>query len=255
MDTKKSNSDWSDVEIQAAVDAYLKMLAREQSSQKFVKTEENRILREGPLAGRTKGSVEFRMQNISTVLVEMGRTRIEGYKPAKNVGANVARSIRMALNASLILTPEDSAPTADEELLERRAAKFESQAFLYVPKGIINPVQAECTKKTYLRDPELRAWVRQQANGRCEGCGNPAPFEKSGEPFLEVHHVKHLSENGSDRPSNVVALCPNCHQRCHHSSDKLEFTAELYKKDNKIKTRVKRKEWQSSFPPKNLILH
>lgn len=77
MDTEKSSSDWSDVEIQAAVDAYLKMLEHEQSGQKFVKTEENRILREGPLAGRTKGSVEFRMQNISTVLVEMGRTRMK----------------------------------------------------------------------------------------------------------------------------------------------------------------------------------
>ena len=120
MDTEKSNSDWTDIEIQAAVDAYLSMLSREQSGQKAVKTEENRILREGALAGRTKGSVEFRMQNISTVLVELGRDRIAGYKPAKNVGANVARSIRKALNAPSTLTPEDFAPTADEATLEQR---------------------------------------------------------------------------------------------------------------------------------------
>ncbi|WP_223519494.1 HNH endonuclease [Pseudomonas sp. GL-B-19] len=230
MDTKKSNSDWSDAEIQAAVDAYLNMLSREQAGQKFVKTEENRILREGPLAGRTKGSVEFRMQNISTVLVELSRNRIEGYKPAKNVGANVARSIRRALDASSILTPEDFVPTADEATLEKRAAKLERQPFLYVPKGIKNPIQTESNRKSYFRDPELRAWVRQQAEGKCEGCGNPAPFEKDGHPFLEVHHVKHLSQDGSDLPSNVVALCPNCHQRCHHSSDRVEFTASLYKK-------------------------
>ncbi|MFJ2714905.1 HNH endonuclease [Pseudomonas sp. NPDC087346] len=228
MDTEKSNSDWTDVEIQAAVDAYLKMLSREKNGEKFVKTEENQILREGPLSGRTKGSVEFRMQNISTVLVELGRDRIQGYKPAKNVGTKVARSIRKALDASIVLTPEDSTPTADEALLEQRAAKFERQPFLYVPKGIKNPVQIESTRKTYFRDPELKGWVRQQANGKCEGCGNPAPFEKDGKPFLEVHHVKHLSQDGSDTPSNVVALCPNCHQRCHHSSDKAEFTAWLY---------------------------
>lgn len=35
---------------------------------------------------RAKGSIEFRMQNISTVLTRMGLDRIEGYKPAKNVG-------------------------------------------------------------------------------------------------------------------------------------------------------------------------
>ena len=235
MDTEKSNSDWSDVEIQAAVDAYLSMLSREQSGQKVVKTEENRILREGALAGRTKGSVEFRMQNISTVLVELGRDRIAGYKPAKNVGANVARSIREALNAPSTLTPEDFAPTADDATMEQRAAKLERQPLKDEPKGIERPEQTQSKGKSYVRDPEVRAWVRQQAKGRCEGCGEPAPFEKDGRPFLEVHHVKHLAQEGSDRTSNAVALCPNCHRRCHHSSDREAFTLELY-------TRVKRLE-------------
>ncbi|TPG86195.1 HNH endonuclease [Pseudomonas mandelii] len=235
MDTEKSNSDWSDVEIQAAVDAYLSMLSREQSGQKVVKTEENRILREGALAGRTKGSVEFRMQNISTVLVELGRARIEGYKPAKNVGANVARSIREALNAPSTLTPEDFAPTADEVTLELRAAKLERQPLKDEPKGIERPEQTQSSGKSYVRDPEVRAWVRQQAEGKCEGCGEPAPFEKDGRPFLEVHHVKHLAQEGSDRTSNAVALCPNCHRRCHHSSDRDEFTSSLYTKVERLK--------------------
>ncbi|MBX9406238.1 KAP family NTPase [Pseudomonas baetica] len=98
METEKSNSDWSDLEIEAAVDAYLSMLSREQSGQKVIKTEENRILRDGALAERTKGSVEFRMQNISTVLDEMGLPRIDGYKPAKNVGTNVKNKIRAILD-------------------------------------------------------------------------------------------------------------------------------------------------------------
>lgn len=233
MDTEKSNSDWSDVEIQAAVDAYLSMLSREQNGQAINKAHENRILREGALAGRTKGSVEFRMQNISTVLVELGRDRIEGYKPAKNVGANVAKSIREALNAPGPVTPEDFAPTADEATLEQRTAKLERQPIKDEPKGIEKPEQTQSNGKSYVRDPEVRAWVRQQAEGKCEGCGEPAPFEKSGRPFLEVHHVKHLAQEGSDRPSNAVALCPNCHRRCHHSSDREEFAALLY-------TRVKR---------------
>jgi len=235
MDTEKSNSDWSDVEIQAAVDAYLSMLSREQNGQAINKAHENRVLREGALAGRTKGSVEFRMQNISTVLVELERDRIEGYKPAQNVGANVARSIRAALNASSTLTPEDFAPTADDATLEQRAAKIERQPIKDEPKGIERPEQTQSSGKSYVRDPEVRAWVRQQANGRCEGCGGLAPFEKDGRPFLEVHHVKHLAQEGSDRPSNAVALCPNCHRRCHHSSDRDEFTASLFQKVERLK--------------------
>lgn len=235
MDTEKNNSDWSDEEIQAAVDAYLSMLSREQNGQAINKAHENRVLREGALAGRTKGSVEFRMQNISTVLVELGRDRIEGYKPAKNVGANVAKSIREALNAPGPVTPEDFAPTADEATLERRAVKLERQPIKVEPKGIEKPEQTQSSGKSYVRDPEVRAWVRQQAEGKCEGCGNPAPFEMSGRPFLEVHHVKHLAQEGSDCPSNAVALCPNCHRRCHHSSDREEFTASLYAKVKRLK--------------------
>jgi 5-methylcytosine-specific restriction protein A len=235
MDTEKSKIDWTDAEIQAAVASYLNKWSREQNGQPFNKAHENRVLREGVLAGRTKSSVEFRMQNISTIMAELGREPIKGYKPAQNVGANVARSIREALNAPSPLTPEDFAPTADEATLERRAVKLERQPLKDEPKGIERPEQTQSSGKSYVRDPEVRAWVRQQAEGKCEGCGEPAPFEKDGRPFLEVHHVKHLAHEGSDRPRNAVALCPNCHRRCHHSSDRHEFTASLYKKVKRLK--------------------
>ncbi|MGE8096359.1 HNH endonuclease [Pseudomonas fluorescens] len=230
MDTGKKNSDWSDLEIKAAVDAYLKMLALEQSGQKFNKAQENRLLRQGVLSERTEGSVEFRMLNISTVLLRMGRERIKGYKPAPHVGSNVESSIRAALAERSILAADDFAPTADEETLERRASLLQKQPFNGQPNGILKPKQGLTTCTSYVRDPEVRAWVRNEANGICEGCGQPAPFEKNGLPFLEVHHVKHLAQKGSDRISNAVALCSNCHQRCHHSSDKDEFTLSLYKK-------------------------
>lgn len=228
MDTEKSSSGWSDEEIQASVDAYLSMLEREVSGQKINKRHENRVLREGALSARTEGSIEFRMQNISTVLEAMDRRRIIGYKPAKNVGANVARKIREALDADHLLAPEDVEPVADEVTLEQRAAKLEKRAFKRVPQGIATPQLSSSAVKAYVRDPQVRAWVRQQAGGVCEGCHQPAPFEINGRPFLEVHHVKHLAHEGSDRPSNAVALCPNCHRRCHHSSDQLEFTSSLY---------------------------
>lgn len=235
MEIEKATSDWSDLEIQAAVDAYLSMLKREQNGLQINKAHENRLLRDGPLAGRTKGSVEFRMQNISTVLVEMNRDRINGYKPAKNVGANVIRSIRNALDARIDASaPEDHEPTADDALLERRASKLEKQPFETPPIGIKTPQQSVSLGKAYVRDPEVRAWVRQQAKGKCEGCGQPAPFQIDDKPFLEIHHVKHLSQDGSDCPSNAVALCPNCHRRCHHSSDKDEFTASLYDKVKRL---------------------
>ncbi|MHC8352432.1 HNH endonuclease [Pseudomonas sp. RT4P38] len=234
MSVKKKDSDWSISEIKAAVDAYLKMLALELSGQKFVKTEENLALRENALPTRTKGSVEFRMQNISTVLMKMDRQFIKGYKPAKNVGSNVEQSIRAALTERGVQLGDLTAPTADEETLERRAAALQKQKIKEPPKGILKPKRAPSSSTVYVRDPEVRAWVRNDAEGHCEGCGEPAPFQKLGLPFLEVHHVKPLAEKGSDRISNAVALCPNCHRSCHHSDEKTEFTALLYKRVTRL---------------------
>ena len=49
-----------------------------------------------------------------------------------------------------------------------------------------------------------------------------------GELYLEVHHVIPLSKNGYDKTTNAVALCPNCHRRCHHSADANKASNELY---------------------------
>ncbi|WP_409996282.1 HNH endonuclease [Pseudomonas sp. DR208] len=34
-------------------------------------------------------------------------------------------------------------------------------------------------------------------------------------PLFEAHQADLLAQKGSDRITNAVALCPNCHQRCH----------------------------------------
>ncbi|MDQ0702264.1 5-methylcytosine-specific restriction protein A [Pseudomonas sp. W3I7] len=234
MDIAKDKTDWSDSELAAAVEAYLKMLAWEKNGQPFNKALENRLLREGPVAGRAKGSIEFRMQNISTVLVRMGWDRIEGYKPAKNVGTGVEQRIRQALAAQGVFESEDAAQTADEQTLIRRASKLQQQPFQKLPDGIANPQKVSTISTTFVRDPKVRAWVLKEANGICEGCGSNAPFEVDGSPFLEVHHVKHLAQKGSDRTTNAVALCPNCHQRCHRSSDREAFTEGLYSKVGRL---------------------
>lgn len=67
------------------------------------------------------------------------------------------------------------------------------------------------------RDPDVVAEVLARANGTCEGCGAIGPFigNAKGEPYLEVHHIVPLAENGDDIVDNAVALCPNCHRHRH----------------------------------------
>ena len=61
------------------------------------------------------------------------------------------------------------------------------------------------------------AEVLLRANGMCECCHMPAPFIKVNcEPYLEVHHVIPLSQDGEDTVDNAEALCPNCHREKHY---------------------------------------
>jgi Domain of unknown function (DUF3883) len=78
-----SNNDWSQKEVTPIVDDYFTMLQQELSGQKFNKAEHRRVLLP-QLNNRTPGSVEFKHQNISAILAELGQPYIAGYKPQSN---------------------------------------------------------------------------------------------------------------------------------------------------------------------------
>jgi hypothetical protein len=76
------------------------------------------------------------------------------------------------------------------------------------------------TTSARVRKPEVREFVRFRANGICELCDQKAPFNNpKGEPFLEVHHIDYLCDDGHDSPDNAAALCPNCHRKMHILND------------------------------------
>jgi 5-methylcytosine-specific restriction protein A len=67
----------------------------------------------------------------------------------------------------------------------------------------------------------VKTYALLRANGVCELCKKPAPFvSEAGIPFLEVHHIFRLADDGPDTPENVAALCPNCHREAHFGKEK-----------------------------------
>jgi 5-methylcytosine-specific restriction endonuclease McrA len=44
---------------------------------------------------------------------------------------------------------------------------------------------------------------------------------------LEIHHIVSLADGGNDHPSNVAAVCPNCHTRVTHGKDGDAFNATI----------------------------
>lgn len=90
-------TDWTDEELEATIIAYLDMRTADHDGRPYNKAEVNAALREGPLKTRTKGSVEYRMQNLSAVLNELGHEWLTGYKPAGNVGLGVKNRLLVIL--------------------------------------------------------------------------------------------------------------------------------------------------------------
>jgi hypothetical protein len=78
-----TGEDWSREEVIATVNDYMAMLRLEYTGQPYNKSRHNQALVRR-LHGRSKGSVEFKHQNISAALDELGYFWIPGYKPRSN---------------------------------------------------------------------------------------------------------------------------------------------------------------------------
>lgn len=222
---------WSDAELTAALKAYLQMLHAELQGIAFNKAAVNRGLRAGPLSNRSRGSVELRMHNISALLYELKMPYIAGYLPRSNIGSSIKPRMLALLSMQGIESLEAYVPTSDAVILAERVSDLRQRQLGVLPQGSEKPATVTSTITTYVRDPAIKAWVLQAANGHCEGCAAPAPFKGTdGLPYLEVHHVMPLSSHGSDTIANAVALCPNCHRRCHYSADRDEFKLMLYER-------------------------
>jgi 5-methylcytosine-specific restriction protein A len=220
------NPIWSPAEIEAAVDAYASLYEKQSKGEVVVKNRVyNSLARE---YGRSPSAYDYRFRNISHVLTTMGLPTLAGLRPAEHVGPTAEVNIRQVIDAKGYFGDELALPTADPEQLERRTRALRRRGLPSVPVGAIQPPRVTSTTERVVRDPKVKAWVLDAADGYCENCGQPAPFvQEDGTPFLEVHHIKWLAEGGSDTVTNAVALCPNCHRRFHYGTDAADSVAGL----------------------------
>ena len=77
-----AGEDWTTPEIDTVVDDYFAMLSDEIAGLSVNKAARNRALQ--TRVSRSRGSIEFKHQNISAVMLALGQPWITGYKPAAN---------------------------------------------------------------------------------------------------------------------------------------------------------------------------
>lgn len=136
-----------------------------------------------------------------------------------------------------VLSPKAVPPVLCESLeeLERESSRLFRELSGGKPTGQANPKKIPSSTEQFVRDAAVVAYVLREADGRCECCMNPAPFiKRNGLPYLEVHHVLPLAFGGSDRVSNAVAACPNCHRELHHGAKATDIVEGLYSRIDRL---------------------
>lgn len=94
-----TGKDWADKEVAALVVDYFSMLEKELLGDSYSKSEHRKSL-SPRLEGRSTGSIEFKHQNVSSVLVELSLPYIEGYKPRGNYQESLAVAVEDFLEQS-----------------------------------------------------------------------------------------------------------------------------------------------------------
>lgn len=106
----------------------------------------------------------------------------------------------------------------EENKIKKAKGLSQKERLELINKSDKRPTQRLVKQLLFQRNPYVIAEALFRANGHCGKCGKIAPFFKDYDntPYLEVHHIKPLSEGGDDTIENVIALCPNCHRQAHY---------------------------------------
>lgn len=121
-------TDWNGEELDLIVADYFSMLNDETLGLQYNKAEHRRTLL--GMINRSDGSIEFKHQNISAVLQQLGLPRIRGYLPA----ANYQKAIIAAIDRYLSQNPIALHP-------ERQVSGFAERPGLFVdPPPVLLPV-------------------------------------------------------------------------------------------------------------------
>jgi hypothetical protein len=139
--------DWTQNEARLVVADYFDMLEAELLGKAYKKSDHRKALAP-KLAGRSDGSIEFKHQNISGVLVELGLPYIEGYKPRANYQELLATEVEKFLDERPgFLETLAASPTLSPAKVQELASPNLNEIIESPPEKIIAPTT---TRKPWL---------------------------------------------------------------------------------------------------------
>lgn len=183
--------DWSQLEVEACVADYLRMLTQELNGQRYNKTAHARSLMR-KLDGRSRQSIEFKHCNTSAVMLALGYPNIRGYKPRGNYQGLLAEVIEEQVETNAAL--QEAAQAAVQRPASEIAVGDISSVWVPRPK----PVRIRETPPAYAPrfSPARRDYLAQEARNRSLG--------RAGELFVAELEARRLHDAGKKRLSARV---------------------------------------------------
>jgi hypothetical protein len=183
---------WTTEEISAIVNVYFEMLFLELSGRSYNKREYNRQLQN--IINRTPGSIEYKFQNISAVLIKHHFPYIDGYKPAWNY----QNLLEKVVVPHIMGNNEISSYLLKEEHAEYKSTFFSdnSDIFRSPPEFGFQGKVSNNMPRTY--KGVVIDFVKLDAENRSLG--------KAGEKFIAEFEAKRLWDIGKKKLSQRVEL-------------------------------------------------
>jgi hypothetical protein len=193
---------WTIDEVRLIVADYFEMLLLDLADKPFNKAERNPTLRE-QLTIRNRKSVEFKHQNISAALLEMGLPYVGGYRPAKNYQK---RLLPQVIEEYLDAHPEflsevENPPVLNLQTVPAVATADVSGYFEKAPERIVVPPAEE--KPWLSRKGRRIDYVQRDAKNRALG--------RLGEEFsLSLEKRRLLNDGRDDLAAKVEWISQTC---------------------------------------------
>jgi hypothetical protein len=155
--------DWSSIEINLIIKDYFGMLVDELNNRPFNKTDHRKKLIQ-QLNNRSEGSIEFKHQNISAVLNNLGKPSIKGYLPRNNYQRSLGKEIVQYIFAN--------------PWLEVEFEKFAMEKFIHTPlpldfSNILDtpPVPGKFREPlpAYTKSPFKVNWIQKEQENQSLG--------------------------------------------------------------------------------------
>lgn len=159
-------------------------------------------------------------------VVEVSGDIYQEYEPDKEGNSRLVYKFPLKLKDQVIAsgkeldvldkdTTNKTAALSADQVIEQAKLVSESNKEYEKNHGSVK-FSRQMTVNRFNRDPKIARAVKLLSNGVCALCEKEAPFnDVHGDPYLHAHHIKYLSNGGTDSIDNTVAICPNCHEKIH----------------------------------------